>query len=153
MPTASGRPGPAQRDLAAINVAQIPDRPGMLLRQALQDRFEGTGNVTAPRYDLAVSFWISGTAEGVQPDTTVTRIRLVGFANWILVAKDLAHTKLATGAAHATDAMNNLDTQIFAANLEGEAIQKHLANALADQITLQLAAYFRKRAATTTAAE
>ena len=47
--------------------------------------------------------------------------------------------------------MNNLDSQIFAADLENEAIQKRLAEALADQITLQLAAYFRKRAETTAA--
>ena len=49
MPTASGQPGPAQRELAAINVNLIPDRPGMLLRQALQDRFEGAGSATAQR--------------------------------------------------------------------------------------------------------
>ena len=41
---------------------------------------------------------------------------------------------------------NNLDTQIFASDLENEAVQKRLADALADQITLQLASFFRKRA-------
>ena len=40
MPTASGNAGVAQRELAAIQVALIPDRPGQLLRQALQDRLE-----------------------------------------------------------------------------------------------------------------
>ncbi|MDQ2801372.1 MAG: hypothetical protein M3Y41_01300, partial [Pseudomonadota bacterium] len=36
MPTASGSAGPARRELAAVNVQIIPDRPGQLLRQALQ---------------------------------------------------------------------------------------------------------------------
>ena len=40
MPTASGKAGVAQRELAAIQVDLIPDRPGQLLRQALQDRLE-----------------------------------------------------------------------------------------------------------------
>ena len=44
------------------------------------------------------------------------------------------------------DALNIFDTQYFAADLENEAVQRRLAEALADQITMQLAAYFRKRA-------
>jgi len=147
MPTASGQAGPAQRELAAINVNLLPDRPGMLLRQALQDRFEGAGSATARRYDLSVSFWISGSALGMQHDTTITRVRLIGRANWTLAAEDLAHTQITSGSARATDAANILDTQYFAYDLENETIQKRLAEALADQITLQLSAFFRKRAA------
>jgi len=147
MPTASGQLGPAQRELAAINVNPIGDRPGMLMRQALQDRFDGAGGAIARRYDLSVNFWVSGTALGMQQDNTVTRVRLVGHATWTLAAEDLARTQITSGSAHAADALNNLDTQIFASDLENEAIQKRLAEALADQITLQLAAFFRKRAA------
>jgi LPS-assembly lipoprotein len=151
MPTASGRPGPSQRELAAINVDLIPDRPGQLLRQALQERFEGAGDITARHYDLSVQFWIAGQGIGIQQDTTTTRVRLIGRANWSLTAQDPGRTRLTSGSARAADALNNLDTQIFAADLENEAIQKRLAEALADQITLQLAAYFRKRAETTAA--
>ena len=147
MPTASGRPGPAERELAAIYVNLLPDRPGQLLRQALQDRFEGSGSGAAHRYDLTVSYSISGDALGVQPDTTVTRLRMVGRANWTLTADDPAHTRLAQGAARAADALNLFDSQYFAVDLEVEAVQKRTAEAVADQITLQLAAYFRKRAA------
>ncbi len=148
MPTATGQPGPAQRELAAINVNLIPDRPGQLLRQALQERFEGAGDATARRYDLAVSFWITGRALGMQSDATITRVRLTGHATWTLHAQDLAHTSITTGAALAADAENVFDAQYFAADLENEAVQKQLATEIADQITLQLAAYFRKRAAT-----
>ena len=151
MPTASGQAGPAARELAAIDVALIPDRPGMLLRQALQDRFEGSGDPTARRYGLAVSFWITGSGIGIQSDTTVTRTRYIGHAIWTLTAEDLAHTRITGGTVNAADAINNIDTQFFASDLENEVVQKRMANALADQITLQLAAFFRKRAATTAA--
>lgn len=147
MPTASGQAGPAQRELAAINVNLITERPGMLLRQALQDRFAGSGPAVAQRYDLAVTYWMTGDIVGVQPDTTVTRIRYTGYANWVLSAQDPAHTHLTDGAARAADALNVLDSQYFAINLETTTIQKRMAEALAEQITLQLAAYFRRRAA------
>ncbi len=147
MPTASGNAGVAQRELAAINVELIPDRPGQLLRQALQERLETTGNGVARRYDLTVNFWISGEGIAIQQDNTATRIRSIGNANWILKAEDPTRTTLIGGSARAVDAQNILDTQYFAADLENETVQKRLANALADQITMQLAAYFRRRAA------
>ena len=45
MPSAGDTPGVAQRELAAIDVAIIPDRPGQLLRQALQQRLGGADPV------------------------------------------------------------------------------------------------------------
>ena len=39
MPTASGKAGVAQRELASVYVGIIPERPGQVLRQALQERF------------------------------------------------------------------------------------------------------------------
>jgi LPS-assembly lipoprotein len=146
MPTASGRAGPAERDLAAIQVDLIPERPGQLLRQALQERFEGAAGSGPRRYDLAVAFWISGEGIAIQPDTIATRVRLIGNANWTLLAQDPGRTKLSSGSAKAVDAINILDTQYFAADLENEAVQRRLAEAVADQITLQLAVFFRKRA-------
>jgi LPS-assembly lipoprotein len=148
MPTASGRGGPAQRDLAAIEVDLIPERPGQLLRQALQDRLEGSAGPGRRRYNLAVAFGVSGEGIAIEPDTVATRIREIGTATWTLLAQDPGRTKLSSGSARAVDAINILDTQYFAADLENEAVQKRLAEALADQITLQLAVFFRKRAAT-----
>lgn len=147
MPTASGQPGPAERELAAIFVNPTGERPGMLMRQALQDRFERTGTGVAHRYNLTVNFWTTGAGIGLQPDSAVTRTRLVGHATWNLVADDPNHTPLVNGNARAADAINNLDAAFFASDFENEVIQKRLAEAIADQITLQLAAYFRKRAA------
>jgi len=43
--------------------------------------------------------------------------------------------------------MNLIDSQYFALDLESEIIQRRFADQLADQITLQVASYFRRRAA------
>jgi len=147
MPTASGNAGVAQRELAAIEVAIIPDRPGQLLRQALQDRLELGSSGIARRYDLNVGFGISGEGIAIQTDTSPTRIRFIGSATWNLVAQDPGRTRLTNGYATAVDSLNILDTQYFAADLGSETVQRHLADALAEQITIQLAAYFRRRAA------
>ncbi|MEJ0018427.1 MAG: LPS assembly lipoprotein LptE [Acetobacteraceae bacterium] len=146
MPTAGGNAGVAQRELAAIQVNVIPDRPGQLLRQALQDRFARASTGVAQRYDLSVGYLITGEGLSIQPDNTATRVRTTGRATWTLIAQDPAHTRLGTGFATAVDAYNILDSQYFAADLENETIQHRLADALADQITIQLAAFFRRRA-------
>ena len=143
--TESGGPGIASRELAAISVGIIPDRPGQLLRQALQDRFEGDGSGVARRYDLSVDYSIPGEGIAIQPDSSVTRVRLIANANWTLRAQDPNQTVLTTGRARAMDGVNILVNQYFAADLETEVVQRRLAQAIADQITLQLASYFRKR--------
>ena len=147
MPTASGKAGVAQRDLAAIHVALIAERPGQLLRQALQDRLEMGASGIQRRYDLRVSYWISGEGLAVLPDNTSTRVRMTGNANWSLFAQDPGQTLLTNGAARAIDAMNVFDAQYFAIDLGAEAVQRRLAQAVAEQIAMQLAIYFRKRAA------
>jgi LPS-assembly lipoprotein len=147
MPTASGGAGVAQRELAAVRVALIPDRPGQLLRQALQDRLEMGASGSAMRYDLAVGYWIAGEGIAVQSDNITTRVRAIGNANWTLVAQDPGRTTLTSGYARAVDALNIFDEQYFGADLENETLQRRLAQALAEQITIQLGIYFRKREA------
>lgn len=153
MPTASGTAGVAQRELAAIRVNLIPDRPGQLLRQALQARLEGSGEGVARRYDLTVGFSISGEGLAIQEDNTVTRIRTIGSANWALFTQIPPRTRLSSGTAQTVDGLNLISSQYFAADLENETVQRRMAETLADQIILQLTAYFRQRAAAAAAAQ
>jgi LPS-assembly lipoprotein len=146
MRTASGEAGPAQRDLAAVSVGIIGDRPGQLLRQALQERFGSDAGDVPARYKLAVSFSIAGQGLGILQDSSPTRIRMIGTANWTLTAADGGQT-VTSGTAKAVDGFNILDQQYFAADLSTEQTQKRLATELADDITLQLAVFFRRRAA------
>ena len=142
----NGQPGPVQRELAAVSVGVIGDRPGQLLRQALQERLEGAGSGRLRRYSLAVDYGISGEGIGIRQDTTVTRIRLVGRARWTLLAEDPNRTVLTRDQVRAVDDFNIINEQYFASDLETEAAQHRLAITLADQITGQLAAFFRRRA-------
>jgi LPS-assembly lipoprotein len=146
MPTASGKAGVAQRDLSAVYVEIIPDRPGQLLRQALQERF-GDDSGTPSDYNLHVGFSIAGEGIAVETNNISTRLRLVGNATWALLAHDEKHTTLTSGRARAVDAVNIFDSQYFAADLEVEAEQARIAETIAQQITSQLAVWFRQQAA------
>jgi LPS-assembly lipoprotein len=146
MPTASGKAGVAQRDLATVFVEIIPERPGQLLRQALQERF-GDDAGTPPSYSLRVAFGISGEGIAIEANDIATRIRLTGNASWTLVSHDAKRTALTSGSARAIDAVNIFDSQYFASDLETEAEQQRIAENIATQIATQLAVWFRQQAA------
>ncbi|HUB49662.1 MAG TPA: LPS assembly lipoprotein LptE [Acetobacteraceae bacterium] len=143
MPTASGKPGPAERELAAIHVNLIPDRPGQELRQDLQERL-GSDSGGLSRYNLSVNFSVSGEGIGILPSTIATRIRLIANATWTLTTPE--GTRITNGSARALDAFNILDQQYFASDMDNEVLAGQLASNVADQITMQLASYFRRQA-------
>ncbi len=140
----NGQPSPAQRELAAIDVALLPDRAGQLLRQALQQRFDGPGYALAKQYTLSVSFGIVGDATNIQQDSTPTRLRQIGTATWTLKRLDTANTLVTNGSARSLDGVNIIDQQYFAADLAGEAATRRIAENVADQMTLQIASYFAR---------
>lgn len=146
MPTASGGPGPAERNMAAIQVALIPDRPGQLLRQALQRRLGSDSGAVAPRYKLAVSYAIEGQGIAVAPDSTPTFTRLIGRAQWNLTAVAPPHAAVTSGRARAYASMDVFQQQYFAADMQTEQEQRVLAREVAAQIAEQLAVFFRRRA-------
>lgn len=146
MPTASGKPGPAERQMAAIRVGVIANRPGQLLRQALQQRFDGAGGAVTPRYSLAVNYSIAGEGVAIRPDSTATHIRLIGHADWTLSSLSPGHLRVTSGSARAFEGIDLLDTQYFAADLETQAAHRRLANQIASQIAMELAVFFRRRA-------
>ncbi len=148
MPSAGGETGVAERELATIYVNLIPDRPGQLLRQALQQRLEGAGGSSSPIYTLTVNYWITGEGIGIQPDNSTTRIRLFGNANWVLLGRDPAQTHVTDGYSRAQDAVNVIDEQFFSADLQTDVAYHYLAKAVADQITNRLAIFFRNKART-----
>jgi LPS-assembly lipoprotein len=145
MPTASGKAGVAQRELSTVFVEIIPERPGQILRQALQERF-GNDSGTPASYNLHVAFGVSGEGIAIEANSIATRVRLVGNATWTLIGHDDKHTKLTSGSARAIDAFNIFDSQYFASDLEIEADEKRMAENLATQITTQLAVWFHERA-------
>jgi LPS-assembly lipoprotein len=141
-PRQDGAAGPALQGLSEVNVPVISERSGQLLRQALEDRFERAGAGNAKLYDLVVGYSVNAEAGGYQRDNSVTRLRMSGQATWSLVSLGAERKTLAHGLARAADGYNLLDLQYFAGDLANEAAQKRIAEAVADQLTLQLSAYF-----------
>lgn len=146
-PNGSGGPSIAQTELAAIYVAPLPDRSGQLLRQALQQRFEGTGTGVAKYYELGVLLALLPEATGIQRDNSTTRLRLIGTASWTLRDLSIERTMVANGTARSVDGYNVLNQQFFALEIENDAATRRIASALADQMTLQLSSFFANRAA------
>ena len=138
----NGAAGPAASGLAAISVGQIPDRTGQLLRLALEERFERSGLALAHLYDLNVTFSVSTEGIAIQTDTSNARVRIVGTATYQLIAQDPDRRTLTSGTARSMDGLNVFDQQPFAADLETEVVQRRVAEAVADEITQQLAIYF-----------
>ena len=135
--------------MAAIFVPVFAERSGQLLRQALQQRFEGSGTGTAKRYELIAAMSISADAIAIQRDSSSSRVRLIGSAPWFLRTLSLQHPVLAQGSSRVLDGYNIFNQQYFAADLENETVVRRMASALADQITVQVGAFFLRRAAAT----
>lgn len=134
--------GAAETGLAEVEVLLIPERNGQLLRQALQTRFERGGNGIARRYDLAVALGISGEAIAIQRDSTSSRVRIIGSANWTLYSQGPTRQQVTKGYARDVEGYDIIDQQYFAADLQSEAVQRRMMDALAEQVTLQLASWF-----------
>ncbi len=129
--------------LAAIEVKPIYERPGQILRETLMARLNIEPG-TPRRYDLAVNFWVTGEGIGVLNFTQATRIRLVGSANWTLTARDAKQTRLTTGSERVVDGFDIFDSQYFAIDLDNERVQRRVAQAMADRITMRLAIWFHQ---------
>ena len=142
-------PGNASADaqLAAIYVAVMPERPGQLLRQALQRRFDGTGEGVAKLYELTGNLGIAGEGIAIQRDNSTTRLRFVGTATWALRKLDLQHTALTQGSARVLDGANVFNQEYFALDQETESVTRRLAESCADQVTLQVATFLRRQVA------
>jgi LPS-assembly lipoprotein len=129
--------------LDTVTVANIPERPGQMLRLSLETQLHTAGAPTTELYNLSVNYNIGATAIGEQEDTSFTRNRFTATANWTLTPIGNPTAPIATGAASTEDAENIIDQQYFALQLEGDTINQQLADIIAAQITSQVAAYFK----------
>lgn len=135
--------GAVAPELASIYVKVMSERQGQLLRQALQQRLAGTDESGVKQYELSGDFAISAEAIGIQEDTSSTRLRLIGRSGWTLRKLDVASTTVTSGSARALDGININNQEYFAADLETQSAYRRLADTVADQITQDLAIYFR----------
>lgn len=144
-PGPGGAPSRAQADLATVYVALMPERSGQLFRQALQRRFEGAGSGAQKRYELTASLGLLPESIAVQRDNSTTRVRIVGTTVWALRDLSAQRNLVTSGTARTLDGYNVINQQFFALEMENEAATRRVAEALADQVTLQLSSFFANR--------
>ena len=142
----SGRGGVAETELAAVYVPVMAERAGQLMRQALQQRLEGPGYGVAKRYELVAPPAISQESISILRDSTTSRFRLNGSANWTLRRLDTGRTVLTTGSSRIVDGFNLVGGQFFTADIESETVTKRVIEAMADQIVTQVAIFLKRQA-------
>lgn len=138
--------GPVRAELAAVQVALIPERSGQLLRRALAERLHGSEPSAPARYDLRVSLAFAAEPLGFRRDGTASRIRYRGTASWWLLTRTTPPQQIAAGTERENDAFNIPDQQFFAAESARDATERRLIEQLAFAITERLALVFRQRA-------
>lgn len=135
--------GQTQVGLSEIFVDVIPNRTGQLLRQALQERFDGANDAPARRYVLDVQYVENVESIGIQADSSSSRNRYIGTVHWTLKKPGFLGQKITSGIARALDGNDVIVAQFFYSDLNGEAINRRMSEALADQVAESLASYFR----------
>lgn len=131
-------------DLAATRVPVIPDRFGQLLRRALVQRLGGGANgAAAARWELLVGPGLAGEAVGIRRDGAATRVRTIATANWTLLRLNPREV-VANGFERTVDAYNIEGNQFFAADMSRDAMERRLAEQLAEEVVVRLALQFRR---------
>ncbi len=136
----------ASADLTTVHVAVIPERFGQEIRQSLQQRLQGSNTGSLRRYELTVAPSLSEEGIAIQPDSSVTRIRVIGSATFLLRRLEPPGPVLTSGTSRAIDGINLVNNQYFNSDLDNDAVQRRVADMLADQITAQLAIWFNRQA-------
>ena len=131
-------PGGVSAALAGVQVANIPERTGQLLRQALARRLEPQGAGGAPRHELRVTLAIESEPVGFRRDGVPSRVRAAARADWRLVALGPPQSEVASGRERSFDAYNVPDGQFFAADASRDAMERRLVEQLAELIVQRL---------------
>ncbi len=132
-------------DLPAIYVNNISGRYGQLIRESLQQDLGVPASGAAAQYQLDVSPALSAAGVAIQPDNSSTFTRDVGTASWTLRTTGMRPVTLASSSARTVDGYDNIDQQYFQSTISSETTQTRIAANLADEITLQVAAWFKRR--------
>lgn len=133
----------AQTTEAALNqvqVAQIPDRNGQMLRNRLMDRMYQDGRPVNAAYELSVRLSETEAGLGIRRDATASRSRLDTTAHYTLRRKHDGK-ELINQTIRASVSFNQLDAQ-YATLTAREDARVRALNEIGEQIVNRLALYF-----------
>jgi LPS-assembly lipoprotein len=138
----SGSKGAVSNVLAAVSVDPIEGKAGWLMRNALTDRLDATGEA-ADRYKLVIKLEDEIEGFGVRADDTVTRERRTLRARYQLV--ELATGTILVDATAGSDAGIDVVSSEYATIAGENTALENLAQRVADQILIRLSLYAREQ--------
>ncbi|MBS1050533.1 LPS assembly lipoprotein LptE [Gluconobacter japonicus] len=130
-------------ELSQVYVANIQGRYGQQLRLALQKNLSGAGPENPQRYTLRVNSGANTEAIDIHQDNTSGRNRVTGSAHWQLFTVEQSPQLLTQGDVNTLDGYNTTFEQYFAQTLNDETAKGRVAQTLAQNLTQQLAIWFR----------
>ena len=136
---APGGTGTSSAAMAGVRVANIPERSGQILRQALDRRLDPRGSGDSAAHELRVALAMENEPIGFRRDGAASRIRTTARATWRLVRLGTPEAEVASGREQVFDSFNIPDGQFFAADVSRDAMDRRLMEQLADRITERLA--------------
>ncbi len=130
-----------EAELATIRVNTIADRQGQKLRNYLIDDLQGEGQPPMPEHELIVTYTESQADLGLNNDATTTRGQLTIGVNFKLQDIHTGKVEMTNSAQQITG--YNIQTSEFATILSRDDAEDRALKAIADNMAVRLALYFR----------
>lgn len=131
----------AASGLASVQIAAMPDRLGQQVQSYLADRFRSN---SAPRYELQMGLETSTVGFGIRPDAAATQEEVTVVGRWELVDVTTGEAVL-SGSERASETFDVVLSD-FANLTQREDTERRLAYLIADEVHIDLAAWFAAQA-------
>lgn len=141
-----GTRGTVASTLSSVSVAPIAGEAGWLVRGALRDRLDGSGNGEggAPHYRIDVRLNDDISGFGVRRDDSVTRERRTLRARWQLVDTTTG-TAVIDESVTSDAGIDVVGSEVATIAAERSALEQ-LSSSIADQIITRIALYVHRSA-------
>lgn len=130
---------PAAEQLSDIEIENIGDRNGQMLRNDLIDRMYSKGRPQSPDYHLSVALRSYEEGIGLLPNATTSLTELNLYADYSL--KDINGKEVVKATAHATATYNQLQAAYGAYAADQNAYQSCITE-ISNQIVNRVSLYF-----------
>lgn len=130
------------RDLAAIRVAPIRDRPGQILELALRENLNPGGQSVPALWQLQTQLNVSRSDLGIQRNATATSSEITVSANYALVDTKSGKQVYANSSRAISD-FNQL-TDAYATQVAAEDARDRALQQVAEEMTMRMAVFVRQ---------
>ncbi len=132
-----------QADMSGIQIEQISNRSGQILRNRLIDKMTPGGQPSEAAYRLTVRLTENKVPLGIRKDETATRANMIQTAFYTLQEMS-SNVVVDRGTVQSTTSYNIVDSDFGTIMAERDARTRGV-DQLAESITLRVALYFNRR--------